>query len=152
MCTLPKPRCLQISGLGRVYSKVCPCRAFHWNPVGKGILLGREGLTYYLSSYRVSAKEPWLLPGEAPAVCLPAGCCSLLSDPPSCHLSSSGIIILKLATLLGYSWHSSVGVGQMLGPCVPSPSHTNKHIHPHICSMGIHALGRDPGREDGGRQ
>lgn len=40
-----------------MYGKVCPCRALHWNPVEKGILLGRGTLAYCLSSYRVSANK-----------------------------------------------------------------------------------------------
>lgn len=30
---------------------VSPCRILRWNPVGKGVLVGRGSLAYYLSSY-----------------------------------------------------------------------------------------------------
>lgn len=75
-----------------IYGKVCPCRALPWNPVEKGILLGRGTLAYCLSSYRVSANKLWLLPRAAPAV-LPASWVlffALWVPPPVSSLTPAG--------------------------------------------------------------
>lgn len=77
-CVHFHPSASQISGLGWVYGKPCPCRAFYWNPVGKGVLWGRgPGL---LSQLLQGLSQGTLAPARGSPCCLPA-LCSLIPAP-----------------------------------------------------------------------